>query len=375
MSGISSVSPDGRFVAYGSTAFNMVSPAQFNQKNPSDVFLVDRENGLISTLISIGYDGKAANGPSGGGSVSADGRFVAFESAAKNLVPGVGDGFTQLSYLRDVKEKRTFCANLLWPVSMVTADGPSYAARINAKGTHVAFLSEMSNAFSQTGDSNGVADLFVRPVYRSQDGSVSGFGPLVRASVDANGELKEPSRAFSLSGDGSRIAFQVGDSIPVIHVRDWKAQKTIQLIQGAMPAMNLEGTAIALGRKGLNGFQQVYFRKIGSPEESLVSHAPAGNEGIGDSSLPSFSGDRYIAFASEATNLITNESNVADVFRYDLWEHKMIRISLDGNGGSLTPKISQDGSVILFTSWASDHLPPGEDTNGVTDVFAWGWKK
>ncbi len=94
----------------------------------------------------------------------------------------------------------------------------------------------------------------------------------------------------------------------------------------------------------------------------------------GVSSLPSTSADgRFIAFASEASNLVDNDTNgVTDVFVRDRVSGITMRVSVDSsgtqvNGTSSYPSISADGRYIAFESDATN-LVPG-DTNEMTDVF------
>jgi Tol biopolymer transport system component len=82
------ISADGRFVVFDSLASNLVSG---DLNGLEDVFVHDRETGE-TTLVSVDSQGTQGNGDSFGGSISADGRFVVFDSLASNLVPGGTNG-------------------------------------------------------------------------------------------------------------------------------------------------------------------------------------------------------------------------------------------------------------------------------------------
>ena len=82
------LSADGRYVAFCSDASNLV-PGDTN--GVSDVFVYDRQTDTIER-VSVAADGTQGNGNSYGASISADGRYVAFHSAASNLVPGDTNG-------------------------------------------------------------------------------------------------------------------------------------------------------------------------------------------------------------------------------------------------------------------------------------------
>ena len=105
-----------------------------------------------------------------------------------------------------------------------------------------------------------------------------------------------------------------------------------------------------------------------------VSVDSAGNEGNNASAAPSNSSDgRYVAFESNATNLVADDTNgSADVFVHDLQTKTTTRVSVDlvgvqGNDNSNAPSISADGSSVTFQSDA-DNLVVG-DTLGFPDIF------
>ncbi|MGH8029684.1 MAG: TolB family protein, partial [Arenimonas sp.] len=94
------ISPDGRFVVFLSSGSDLAAGQPSNALK--DVFLRDLRTGL-TTLVSVGTGGAAANNDSYNAVVSADGRYVAFESRATNLVATDGNG-TQLDiFLRDLQ--------------------------------------------------------------------------------------------------------------------------------------------------------------------------------------------------------------------------------------------------------------------------------
>jgi Tol biopolymer transport system component len=148
-----SISASGRFVAFESTASNLV-PGDGN--GTSDVFVRDRKRGKTrrASLSSAGAEG---NGSSHSASISADGRFVAFYSFASNLVAGDGNGFFDV-FVRDRKSGKTRRVS----VRSNGAEGNdhSFNPSISADGRFVAFDSGASNLVG--GDGNGVFDVFVR---------------------------------------------------------------------------------------------------------------------------------------------------------------------------------------------------------------------
>jgi Tol biopolymer transport system component len=150
--GAAAISPSGRFVALLSGATNLV-PGDTNGQ--LDVFVHDRKTGTTER-VSVSSRGKQSDGFSSGGGMSADGRFVTFESQATNLVPGDTNGVSDI-FVHDRATGRTRRVS-------VGADGrqgddASVVPAISASGRIVAFNSVASNLVPD--DSNGVEDVFV----------------------------------------------------------------------------------------------------------------------------------------------------------------------------------------------------------------------
>ena len=154
----SSITANGRFVAFMSSASNLV-PGDTNETE--DVFVHDRKTG-ITTRVSVNSAGNEGNNGSFGGSISANGRFVAFESGASNLVPGdtneTGDVF--------VHDRKTGITTLV-SVDSAGNEGndTSFAPSLSANGRFVTFTSIASNLVP--GDTNGVEDVFVHELARN----------------------------------------------------------------------------------------------------------------------------------------------------------------------------------------------------------------
>ncbi len=109
--------------------------------------------------MSVGPAGVQGDGGSYAPSISANGRYVSFDSDATNLVPGDANGFFDI-FLRDRKLHRTLLVSV--GRAGVQADGVSYGSAV--AGRYVAFASDAGNLVS--GDTNGFTDVFVRGPYR-----------------------------------------------------------------------------------------------------------------------------------------------------------------------------------------------------------------
>src|SRR6476661_2769775 len=186
-----SISADGRFVAFTSGASNLV-PGGTN--NTSDIFVRDTLTNT-TTRVSVDSAGNQGNRDAYGASISADGRFVAFESNSSNLVPGDPNNRDEI-FVRDLS------TNTTTRVSVDSAgnlgNGYSYTPSISADGRFVAFYSDATNLVP--GDTNNTYDIFVRDTLTNTTTRVS----LDSAGNQGNGYSYSPS----ISADGRFVAFE-----------------------------------------------------------------------------------------------------------------------------------------------------------------------
>jgi Tol biopolymer transport system component len=285
-------------------------------------------------LVSRATSGAAANDNSAGSAISADGRFVAFQSGADNLSTGDNNGFTNV-FVRDLQAGTTTLASVTFDNA---AGANDHAARpsISADGRYVAFDSGADNL--STGDNNSFVNVFVRDLQ-------AGTTTLASVTFDNQAGANDGSIAPSISADGRFVAFQ--------------------------------SNADNLSPDDDDGFQNVFVRDTRAPgTTTLVSRAPgpAGAGANDSSSSPSISADgRYVAFDSGADNLSTGDNNgFTNVFVRDLaGATTLASVTFDNsagaNGPSGGPSISADGRFVAFSSEA-DNLSPDDD-NGVVNIF------
>ena len=157
------ISPDGGFVGFDS--YSRLARADRNQW--SDVFVRDRARGTI-TRVSVASGERGGNGNSWGGAVSAGGRFVAFTSAASNLVPGDENRAPDV-FVRDRAAGTTRCVSV--DSSGKPAGGRSDGASISPGGRYVSFTSDAADLVR--GDTNGYSDVFVRDLEAGRTRRVS----------------------------------------------------------------------------------------------------------------------------------------------------------------------------------------------------------
>ncbi len=210
------VSADLRYVVFESYADNLVAG---DSNRRSDIVLVDR---IASTRRVISRTTAAAgDGDSYGADISADGSTIVFSSAASNLVADDSNQQTDLFVLNRI----TGVLRRLLPSAGVQPDGRSHEARISDNGQRVVFTSDATNWVGD--DSNGVADVFVYDLA----GNTVQRASLTSASLEALGYIGMPD----ISADGSCILFHAdsGDFVPGdqngswdVFVRDLGEQET-----------------------------------------------------------------------------------------------------------------------------------------------------
>jgi Tol biopolymer transport system component len=326
-----SVSSDGRFVAFGSKATNLVAG---DTNGVSDVFVRDRQTGLTER-VSVSSGGVQGNSISGAPSISPDGRYVAFISYSSNLAPSGTSAFPKIF----VRDRRNGTTELVSTDSNgIEGNNDSIEPSISADGRYVAFQSLADNLVP--GDTIGSFDIFV---HDRQTGTTE------RVSVGLN-----QTQADNHSGvDGGGISISSDGRFVVFDSR-----------------------ATNLVRGDTNGATDVfvYDRWIGVTER--VSVDSTGGQGNGLSEGSSLSADgRYVTFNSFANNLVLGDSNNdSDVFVHDRRTGTTERMSVDSSGaqGDLAsnlgdPTISADGRYVGLGSSATN-LVVG-DMNGEVDIF------
>ena len=289
--------------------------------------------------------------------ISADGRFVLFYSNAINLVANNASGFWNV-YVRDTCQGAgAGCVPSTVLVSAASDGTPgnedSLGGTVSADGRFVSFSSVANNLVAN--DTNGVSDVFLRDTCA---GAAAGCTPsTVRVSVASDGTQGNVSSACgAISADGRFVAFCSDASNLVANDTNGAADIFVH-----DTCFNVAGCSPSTVRV------------------SVASDGTAGNAWSGD---PGISGDgRFIAFESDATNLVSNDTNGArDVFVHDTClgassgcvpGTTRVSVASDGtqaNNYSEGSSLSADGRYIAFVSYATN-LVAAADTNAGLDVF------
>ena len=396
------VSANGRYVLLNSQATNLV-PGDTNDR--WDVFVRDRSSG-VTPRVSVstgGEQAKPTDDPWGGstaGAISANGRYVVFQSDAPNLVPGDTNRAEDV-FLHDLASGVTTRVSV--NSASREANGSSWMPTISADGRYVAFASDATNLVRH--DTNRFGDIFVRDLATAKTTRVNLTSQGRQARCNISGcQSGEPA----LSAHGRYVAFDSSATNLVQHdtnrlndvfVRDRRAGRTTRVSvdshghQGGgdhtmngsnAPVISANGRYVAFHSADSNlvsGDTNRVFdifvrdRRTGHTTRVSVSTrgAQANQESLG---APSISADgRYVAFTSLASNLVAGDTNdITDVFVHNLATGETLLASLgqDGNQGddsSATGDIafSANDHMLVFSSWAANLV--GGDTNDVPDAF------
>ena len=385
-SGDPSVSSTGRWVAFGSRASNLV-PNDTNAR--SDVFVRDRSNGLTERVsLSSGndsYPGGQGNDSSFQPDISGDGQHVAFLSQATNLA-GTGGDPTQV-YLRNRLDQSTQRVSV--SSAEVSGDKASFHPRVSANGRYVTFDSGAANLVS--GDTNGTSDVFVRNTVAGTTVRVSVKSDGTQADLAAEKpSISDDGRFVAFETRSALVASDTNGATDV-YVWDRVTGLTSPVSvasagafvpgQSRAAAISGDGTKVAFWSDAsslvpgdTNALEDVFVRDLNAGTTVRVSLGAGGVQANGGSRDPSLSADgAKVTFYSHATNLVANDTNAfADIFVVTLATGAITRASVptfgQSNNFSLASNISGNGLVVVFFSAASN-LVPG-DTNGVPEIFA-----
>jgi Tol biopolymer transport system component len=335
------LSSDGRVLAFESD--KALLPADANRC--TDIYVLDVGTRVL-TLASEAWDGGSANGSSNQPGLSGDGRFVVFISTATNLLnDGRPTGGHEV-YLRDRRTRHTLRVSV--GIDGGVATGFSSNPAISMDGSTVTFESGATDLTS-TLDANGEQS----DVYAFDRAT----GRIERVSVASNGvQGTEGSFGAAVNGNGQMIAF------------------TSKADLGCPRSAAARGAAAVLAN--------VYLRDRRAQLTRCVSTSPRGDPENGPSyhAAIDLSG-RWVAFASDATNLGIRDGNGAtDIYLRDLETGALLLVSRTAqgkaaNGRSWRPAVAGDASTVAFTTTASnlgqtDCGTAGRDANLLPDVYA-----
>lgn len=382
-SSLGAVSANGQYVAFCSSSRDIVQ----DTLAPQNIFVADRETGKTE-IVSINDRGVSGDNNSGvywAPAVSGDGRIVVFTSWATNLVPSDNNGSLLDVFVRDREKGTTRLASV--SSQGVPGDSASIAPGISADGRFVVFESQATNLVP--GDDNNASDIFVHDLETGTTELVSvnaageaGQNEYKYYPADSYDPFISPNGRFVVfMSMATNLGGDTNGWLPDVYVRDRENKTTEKVNLGIdwssyrgsfRPKISCDGRYVvfesfldnsAAGDK--NHFPDVFVHDRHTGATELVSVSNEGMQGNSYSRLPgnfvSITPDaRYIVFISFASNLVPNDTNgKSDVFVYDRLNKAVERVSVasDGSQGDdhvfVEGAISADGHSISFSSRAA----------------------
>ena len=241
------ISGDGRYVAFQSDASNLVTG---DTNGMGDVFVHDRQTGQ-TTRVSVASGGTEANGSSGSPNLSNDGRFVVFSSSATNLVSGDTNGKTDVF----VHDRQTGATTRVSVNSIgIQADGGGGSADVSGDGRYVLFRSKSNNLWPEAED---YYELIY--VHDRQTGQTTLASVYTGGNILETGSIEFPT----ISRDGRYVAFSFyahGGGPMDIWVRDLQMGESIQVTNGGIdnedssyyPSLSADGSLVAYASHASN---------------------------------------------------------------------------------------------------------------------------
>jgi TolB protein len=298
------ISADGRYVAFVSAARLM--PSDTNVLD--DIYLLDRETQQLA-LATPAYTGGASNGTALNPQLSADGRHLAFNSPATNLTSTPDHNGHEDIFVRDRVSGMTRRVSVARGGQ--EANGRSLKPALSADGRWAVFESSATNLVPGE-DANGTAsDVFLVDL---------ASGTLSRISVDAGGRQFARAFASRISGNGALVVFTA-----------------------------TRHTDPTSGRAGTPTGPGVYLRDVAAGTTTCISCDRAVSAVA--AFAPDLSSDgRVVSFS------VQTSPNRSDIVVHDRATSTITVITRRANARSAAPRLSGDGNIVAFESWASNLL-------------------
>jgi len=377
-------------------SFQTTSNYDPNDTANSDIYVGNTITNILTWTSKIPSTGLSGNGNAFVSNLSGDGRYVVFHSQASNLVASDANGGGRDAFRYDTQTQA------LYHVSTTSAGlgGNSDASSVDASydGQYVAFQSVATNLVA--GDTNALADVFRKDCTT---------GAIVRVSESSSGVQATGSSSSDpkISPDGRYVIFH--SSASNLHPNDPNTTQDVfvkDLNTGAIYLVsssssgtvgNATSTTGDIGFDGTDWYAvflssatnlvagdtnvvaDIFIKNLSTGAVALVSTTSAGVQANGASITSNgrtvtISDDaRYVAFRSDATNLVAGDTNAqSDIFVKDRITGAIARVSIDANlseanATNENPQISGDGKWVTFTTWATNLITP--DRNGTRDTI------
>lgn len=341
------ISDDGRWIAFQSRADNLVAE---DTNGSDDIFLLDRENNTIE-LVSVAPDGTQATSDVALSGMSGHGRYILFWSFMGNVFPQSFEGPGQI-YLRDTVAKETQVVSVSGTGEL--GNGGSAYASLSSDGRYIVFTSNSSNLTADAPNEvcesafTGAEGLDCEDIFLHDRET----GETELISILADGTAGDDRADYAqVSDDGRWVAYSTSAS-------------------NFLESDPNDGACYDPPTSSQVNCTDIFLLDRETGEATLVSKADDGTPGNKGASSFSISADgRYVVYTSDSDNLVQNDTNaVGDVFLYDHQSQSTTRISAaadgtEGDGTSLGGDITPDGRYIVFSS-QSNNLVEGDTNTG-----------
>ena len=332
-----SLSADGRYVAFSSTATNL-APGDTDDGN--DVYVRDRQLGT-TTLVSVSSAGVKADSGGWLPTFSADGRFVSFNSESTNLVPNDTNGRIDL-FVRDLLSNQTTRVSVGTGGTQANSDSISLGA-LSADGRFALFESDASNLV--VGDTNGLRDVFVHDRQTGQTTRVSVSSTGAQANGDSGASTLSADGRYALLGS-SATNLVPGDTngLPDVFVHD---RQTGQTVRVNVASDGTQANAVTVG------------------------------DDDGCCAFPTISADgRSVMVVTLASSLVPGDTNgLDDVFVVGPVSVGPTTVDVPGPGGNGTVNVTfayagTPWTATTTTPWITINAPAGGSANGTVTFTA-----
>ena len=316
--------------------------------NATDVFVRDENTGETEFITLFGVDGLRSNGDSFNASISENGRFVAFNSAATNLSAETDDnaGISDV-FLHD---RQTGETKLISQQVGTVENSASFQPTISADGSTVVFLT--GNPL-EAGDDNNAIDVYAYDV------------------ESETLELVSQNSASTVGNNDATSAFGAGSSTPYVSGNG-------RYVTWVSNATNLVETSPGVFDGDTNGVDDIFVRDLFFGTTERISVSTSGVEANNRSVRPQISDDgRFVSYSSVASNLddeLADTNGIEDAFVYDRITKTTTRVSvtpdLSAQPGGIIPTISANGDFIAFGSFdANADFDSRVTTGGPADIY------
>jgi hypothetical protein len=405
-------SSDGRYVVFTSNGPNVI-PNQVEYDFYQDVFLLDRTTGT-TTLVSHIPGQPTATGNLGSFDpvISKDGNFVAFTSEATNLVSGQsgGEGGVQVFLFSRLTGTVTLVSH---DSASPTTIANSYSSQpvISANGRFIAFESPATDLIQ--GLIEPIPGTFIDNVYL-YDATAGTTTLVSHAANVPTQAVSNTTINPVISDDGGFVAYQsaspslvlgdivatyniylfdrsTGDNTLVSHVAS--SATTSPSVESANPVISSDGNFVAFvsfaadlvsEQNGVTDTTNVFLFNRQTGDIILVSGADGSPSATANnySDSPAINDDgAFVSFRSSGTNLIPGQTGTAtsSIFLFSrqsatvpvtLVSHAINSTTTTADGDARVPVIDGDGSLVAYLSTAAN-LVSGQSAGGINNVFGW----